>query len=517
MKISVNTTHTAWLNQSLEKTGSKKSALPRRPQGPAAARRKFPPGPKGNLNKFQCAALGFMTKCARKYGDVVMFRFVNVRRALLCHPDHVEYVLAAHYRQFKRGRALQLTRRVFGNGLLTSEGDFWLRQRRLAQPAFHRDRIDACGRVMTAYPEQMLEKWRGGWRIDLHDAIMRLTLRIVAKTLFDVEVIQEANAVPEAVEIFMDQFVGLRSLARRLVPQSFPTPKNRRFWRAVKKLDEIIYRIIARRRESGKDSGDPLSMLLAARDEDGSRMTDEQLLDEILTLFLAGHETTAVSLTWTPYLLSLHTDIEARLHSEMKNTLGGRALDLQDMRLLPYTERVVKESMRLYPPAFVIGRQALDDFKIGGFDVPARTQVLMSPWVIHREPRFYAKPDRFNPDRWTEDCMKHLPRYACLPFGGGPRQCIGNSMAMMEAVLVLATIAQRFQLRFPPGEKITPSSTFTLRPSTNTHFQIIQRAYFLPHWTFSRFGNMLNYGYGHLTPQAPAGRAHVALGHRERL
>jgi cytochrome P450 len=216
-------------------------------------------------------------------------------------------------------------------------------------------------------------------------------------------------------------------------------------------------------------------MLLAARDEDGSRMTDGQLRDEVLTLFLAGHETTAVTLTWTLYLLSQHREAEAKLQDELKTALGGRRPQVEDLRRLPYTERIVKESMRLYPPAYVLGREALNDFKIGGFDIPARTQILMSPWVIHRDRRFYAEPERFNPDRWTEDFGKQLPRFAYFPFGGGPRQCIGNSFAMMEAELVLATLAQRFRLQFPPGEKMTPSPTFTLRPSTKAQFQIVKR------------------------------------------
>jgi cytochrome P450 len=481
MDAPLNKTGNVKLNPSPGKISSNQIGTAHRSATSPATRRNLPPGPKGslvkgNLSDFQRDALGFMVKSARDHGDVVMARFVNVRVCFLSHPDHVEYVLATHPRKFKKGRALQLTRRVFGNGLLTSEGDAWLRQRRLAQPAFHKARIDAYGQVMTAYTEQMLDAWRDGERIDLHDAMMRLTLRIVAKTLFDAEVVEEANAVSEAILIFMDQFVGLRSLARRLVPQSFPTPKNRRYWRAIKELDEIIYRIIARRRESGKDSGDLLSMLLAAQDEDGSRMTDQQLRDEVLTLFLAGHETTAVTLTWTLYLLSLHPEAEARLHDELKAALGGRRPEVQDMRHLPLTERVVKESMRLYPPAYVIGREALSDFKIGGFDIPAGSQVLMSPWVIHRDPRFYTEPEQFNPDRWTEDFAKDLPRYAYFPFGGGPRQCIGNAFAMMEAVLVLATIAQRFRLQFPPGETITPSPTFTLRPETKTRFQIIKCA-----------------------------------------
>ncbi len=452
----------------------------RRPEPHTKMKSKLPPGPKGNflrgnLSQFQRDPLGCMSQWGRAYGDVVSIRFVNVRGCLLNHPEHVEYVLAENYRNFKKGRALQLTRRIFGNGLLTSEGEFWLRQRRLAQPAFHKGRIEAYGNVMVAYTEQMLEHWRDGETLDLHETMMHLTLRIVAKTLFNTEVAAEAHEGAEAIRIFMVQFVGLRSVVKRLIPESFPTPNNRRYWRAVQKLDEMIYRIIRRRRESGEDAGDLLSMLLAAQDEDGSRMTDGQLRDEVLTLYLAGHETTAVTLTWTLYLLSTHPDVEAKLQDELRGILGGRSPQVQDLRQLPYAERVIKESMRLFPPAYVVGREALNDFRIGGYDIPAGTQVLVSQWVIHRDPRFFQEPERFNPDRWTEEFVRQLPKYAYFPFGGGPRLCIGNSFAMMEAVLVLATIAQRFRVVFPAGQTLEPNPAFTLRPRTSPVVELKKR------------------------------------------
>ena len=439
-----------------------------------------PPGPrgnllKGNLSQFQRDPLGCMTRWARQHGDVVAIRFVNVRGCILNHPDLVEAVLAKSYTHFKKGRALQMTRRIFGNGLLTSEGNFWLRQRRLVQPAFHKGRIDAYGKVMVDFTTQMLNQWRDGQTLDLHEAMMRLTLRIVAKTLFDTEVAEEANEVADAVHIFMEKFVGLRSLFRRFIPESFPTPGNVRYARSVRNLDTIIYRIIHRRRESGVDAGDLLSMLLAAQDEDGGRMTDEQLRDEVLTLYLAGHETTAVTLTWMLYLLSSHPDVEARLWDELQSVLGGRVPEVHDLRHLVYAERIVKESMRLFPPAYVVGREALTDFKIGGYDIEAGTQVLMSQWVIQRDPRFFPDPDRFNPDRWTEEFSRQLPKYAYFPFGGGPRQCIGNSFAMMEAVLLLGTIAQRFRVAFPAGQTLEPNPTFTLRPKTSPRVELRKR------------------------------------------
>ncbi len=465
------------MNPHEKEAGLNRASVARQPTR-AMARR--PPGPrgnllKGNLSQFQRDPLGCMTRWARQYGDVVAIRFVNVRGCILNHPDLVESVLARNYTQFKKGRALQMTRRIFGNGLLTSEGDFWLRQRRLVQPAFHKGRIDAYGKVMVDFTTQMLNEWRDGQTLDLHEAMMHLTLRIVAKTLFDTEVAEEANEVAEAVQIFMEKFVGLRSLIRRLIPESFPTPSNVRYARSVRNLDQIIYRIIRRRRESGVDAGDLLSLLLDAQDDEGRRMTDVQLRDEVLTLYLAGHETTAVTLTWMLYLLSSHPEVEAKLMNELKSVLRGHTPEVQDLRQLVYTDRIVKESMRLYPPAYVVGREALKDFKIGGYEIAAGTQVLMSQWVIQRDPRFFPDPGGFNPDRWTEEFTRQLPKYAYFPFGGGPRQCVGNSFAMMEAVLVLATIAQRFHVTFPPGRVLEPNPTFTLRPKTCPRVELRKR------------------------------------------
>jgi cytochrome P450 len=243
----------------------------------------------------------------------------------------------------------------------------------------------------------------------------------------------------------------------------------------VLRLEEILYRIIRQRRTSGRDAGDLLSMLLAAQDEDGSRMTDQQLRDEAMTIFLAGHETTALALSWAWYLLSQHREAEARLVEELRTVLGERAPSVEDLPQLRYAEMVVKETLRLYPPAFSTGREALQACEIGGYQVPAGTQIIMSQWVTHRDPRFFDQPQQFNPDRWTDDFIKHLPKYAYFPFGGGPRLCIGNSFAMMEAVLILATIAQRFQLELVPGQSVTPWPSITLRPKDGIKMQVQQR------------------------------------------
>ncbi len=440
----------------------------------------LPPGPKGhlvsgNLPEFRRDPLGFLTQCARQYGDIVRLRFYLIPAVLLNHPDTIERVLVTRSRDFAKGRGLEISRRIFGNGLLTSEGDFWLRQRRLSQPAFHRERIAAYGKVMVSYAERLLASWRDGECRDVHDDMMRLTLEIVAKTLFDADVAGEAREVGEALEVFMEQFVSLRSLSRRLIPESVPTPWNLRYRKAIERLDGIVHGIIRRRRASGRDAGDLLSMLLNAQDEDGSRMTDQQLRDEAVTLFLAGHETTALALSWAWVLLSGHPEVEAKLVAELKEALNGRSPEVTDLPRLRFTEQVVMETMRLYPPAWGIGRKALRDFEAGRYRVPAGTQIAMSQWVMHRDPRFYDDPERFNPGRWTEDFQKRLPNFAYFPFGGGPRVCIGASFAKMEAVLLLATIAQRFRLTLVPGHPVTPFPAITLRPKDGIKVTLTRR------------------------------------------
>jgi cytochrome P450 len=346
--------------------------------------------------------------------------------------------------------------------LLTSEGDLWLRQRRLAQPAFHRERIAAYADVMVSYTGRMLDEWQEGETRDAHKEMMRLTLAIVAKTLFDSDVATEAERVGRALEVVNDRFASQGSLVRAL-DNYLPTPGWIRFQKAVRQLNEIIYRIISEHRRAS-DSGDLLSMLLRAQDEDGSRMTDRQLRDEAMTLFLAGHETTALALSWTWYLLALNPDVEAKLHAELDAALEGRAPAFRDLPQLPYTERVMKEAMRLYPPAYSFGREAVIDTSIGGYSVPAGTQVYMAQWTMHRDPRYFNEPELFNPDRWSEEFEKQLPRYAYFPFGGGPRLCIGNQFAMMEAVLILATVARRFKLSLIKDHPVIPWPSVTLRP-----------------------------------------------------
>ncbi|WP_207955857.1 cytochrome P450 [Rubrobacter marinus] len=442
----------------------------------------LPPGPRGsfltgNLPEYVPDQLGFLERCAREYGDVTRLRFLNVPLYLLSHPDHVEYVLVRNNRNFIKDRAERSGLRFLGQGLLTSEGDYWRRQRRLAQPAFHRQRISAYGRTMVESAEGLLDaSWRDGATRGIQEDMSRLTLEIVSATLFGASMTEELEEeVGEALEVVMGRFTGGVLFK---VPERIPTPANLRFRRAVRRLEEIIYGIIRERRRSpGGDGGDLLSMLLAARDEaTGEGMTDRQLRDEVLTVFLAGHETTALNLSWTWHLLAGHPEVEEKLHEELREVLAGRAPETSDLPSLRYADAVIKESTRLYPPVWGFGREALADCEIGGYRVPKGTQVVVSQWVMHRDERYFGEPETFRPERWLDGSTDGLPKYAYFPFGGGPRLCIGSGFAKMEAVLLLATVARRFRLRHASGqESVRPLPSLTLRPDNGLRMVLEER------------------------------------------
>ena len=428
-----------------------------------------PPGPpgrffSGHLSDFRRDRLNFFADCAKQYGDVVGVRFGSRRVYLLSHPDTIEEVLVTRSREFMKHFALRLNPVVLGNGLLTSEGDFWLRQRRLIQPAFQRGRIAAYAADMTTAAEKVLADWTPGETRDVAADMMRITLTIAAKTLFGAEIDREARDVGQALEVLLERFRA-RFASLFWLPAWVPTPGKIRFDRAVRRLDNIIYGFIRQRRASGAEHGDLLSILLHARDEDdGGRMTDKQLRDEAMTLFLAGHETTALTLSWTWYLLATNPRAQEPLLAEVDAVLAGRTPTPDDLPRLRYAEQVVQESMRLLPPVYTIGREALHDCEVGGYQVPKGTTLLMSQWVVHHDERFFDRPWDFVPERWAEEKIKRLPRFAYFPFGGGPRLCIGNTFAMMESVLVLATIAQRYRFTVAPNQVVEPLPTFTLRP-----------------------------------------------------
>jgi len=430
--------------------------------------KKVPPGPKGhwllgNLPGFRRDRLGFLTECAQTYGDVVSLRLATKRIIVVNHPDLIEEVLVTNNRHYIKHFALRMAKPTLGNGLLTSEGDFWRRQRRLSQPAFHRERIAAHAAMMVSFTERMLEPWKTGQTRDIQNDMMQVTLQIVAKALFDADVSGDSADASEAMETVLRCFTARVDKLIRL-PDFFPTPVNLRLRRAIKRLDGIIFRIIEERRSTGEDRGDLLSMLLQAQDEDnGERMTDRQLRDELMTLFMAGHETTANTLSWVWYFLSLHPEVEARLHAELDEVLADRPPTFADLPKLPYTEHVISETLRIYPTVWLLGREAIVPTEVGGYPVPVGTTVYMSQWVLHRDGRFFDDPESFRPERWADGLAKRIPRYAYFPFGGGPRICIGNSFSLMESVLLLATMARRFRLKLVPGAKIIPVPTMTLR------------------------------------------------------
>ena len=442
---------------------------------------RIPPGPPlvsllgGHLDRFRTGRLDFFAETSRAYGDVVKVRFGHRRVYLVSHPDLIEEIVVAKNHNFIKHFALRLNPLVLGKGLLTSEGDFWLRQRRLAQPAFTRNRIAAYGPAMVAAAQRVVASWRPGQKRDIMVEMMRLTLEIAAKTLFDAEVGGEAAAVVEALNVLQQQFL---TRFNSLIPAPIwlPTPANLRQRRAVRRLDEIVYGFIRQRRAQNVVKNDLLTILLHARDEDdGTRMTDRQVRDEAMTIFLAGHETTALVLAWSWYLLARNPQAEETLAAEWRDLLGGRAPTVEDWPRLRYTDKVVLESMRLYPPAYVIGREALADCTIGGYHVPRGTTLLMSQWVVQRDPRFFDDPEAFRPERWTDAFQKALPKFAYFPFGGGPRLCIGNTFALMEMALVLPTIGQPFRFALEPGAIVKPQAFFTLRPSPGIPGMIVPR------------------------------------------
>src|SRR5215218_4797704 len=435
-----------------------------------AAARAAAPGPKGfwpvgHVVQFRRDPLALLTRVAREYGDVARFLAATQTIYLLNHPDYIRDVLVTHHARFKKGRALQRAKRLLGEGLLTSEGEFWRRQRRLAQPAFHRQRINSYAETMVAYAEKTSARWRDGETLDVSAEMMRLTLAVVGKTLFDADVESDADEVGAALTEVMSLF-GYLMLPFAELLEKLPLPPRRRFERARARLDAVIYRIIEERRREGRDRGDLLSTLLHAVDEEGDRtgMTDEQLRDEVMTIFLAGHETTANALAWTWYLLSQNREVEARLHAELDEVLAGRPPTAEDLPRLRYTEMVFAESMRLYPPAWILGRRALEEFEVGGHLIPRGGLVILSPYVMQRDPRYFPDPEQFDPERFTPEAKASRPQFSYFPFGGGPRRCVGEGFAWMEAVLILAALARRWRLRLAPGVVVRTEPRITLRP-----------------------------------------------------
>ncbi len=406
-------------------------------------------------------------------GDVYRVKFKNQSSYIVRHPDHIQQVLVTDAAKYHKDPDYSDPNtglaRYLGYGLLTSDGEFWKRQRKLILPAFHHKRIEGYTDIMTAHALKQSADWQNGHALNVAEAMMHLTLSIVVEALFKSDLATDAAKIGTALDVMQQHFMQLA-----LMPSWLPAPAGFSASKAVKMLDEVVYHLIADWRRTGEDRGDLLSMLLLVQDEDGTHMTDKQVRDEALTLILAGHETTANVLNWTWYLLSQHPEAESELHDELDRVLQGRTPTYQDLRDLTYTDWVIKEAMRLYPPAYFIGRMAIEDTTVGDYFVPKGTQVSIATFAAHRDPRWWRQPDDFIPTRWAE--KDDRPKYAYLPFGAGPRVCIGNSFASIEARLLLATLAQKFSLHLPSGTIVKTDPLITLRPKGSLKMRVAVRA-----------------------------------------
>jgi cytochrome P450 len=432
----------------------------------------YPPGPRGYpvlgvLPQLRSDPIRTFLEAADRYGDIVHMKAGPYHGFLLSDPAAIKHVLQDNARNYHKSPLYDRLRGSLGNGLLTSEDSFWLRQRRLAQPAFHRQRLIAMADAMVTCTEQMLERWEhtasAGTTIDVVDEMMGLTQAIIVRTMFSTDLGTTAEVVNRTWPI-INRRIG-ETFWSTTLETKLPLPANRRFWRALRELDDVVYQIIADRRQSRRDEADLLSMFLSARDEEtGARMTDRQLRDEVMTMLLAGHETTSLALSWTYYLLSQNPAVEQRITDEVDRVIGDARPTIAHLDRLTCTRRALDESLRLYPPAWGYSRLALDDDEIGGYRVPKGSIVFVIPFMIHRRPNLWPDPERFDPDRFAPEREAGRPRFAYLPFGGGPRGCIGNQFAMLEAQLIVAAIAQRFRVELVSGQEIRPEPLITLRP-----------------------------------------------------
>ena len=407
--------------------------------------------------------LRLLTETRRRYGDFVRFRLGPYRIHLLSHPDYVAHVLQKNPRNYLKDGYEHIE--IVGNGLLASEGNFWKRQRRVAQPAFHRERLAAMAETMTDATEKMLERWDSRSTkepLDVDAEMSRLTLEIVGRTLFGTDVGGEAGGVGAALASVLN--LGFQRTGRFApVPLGIPTSKNRRYRSAVRHLNGVVDDLISARRVNGGGDGDLLDMLLEARDEDtGKSMGERQLRDEVMTILTAGYETTARALSWTWYLIDANPQVRGKLEQEVDG-LNGRTPKFADLDKLPFAKMTVQESMRLYPPVWGLSRIVAADDEVGDYRIPKGSRIVISQYVTHRHPDFWEDSNTFDPERFTPERSAGRPRYAYFPFSGGPRQCIGNNFATMEATLILTTIAQRYRLTLLPGHPVEPEPSFTLR------------------------------------------------------
>jgi len=418
--------------------------------------------------------LGFFAGLGRAHGDLAFFRWGPIPCVFVNRPEWVHRLLTKDDAKLRKSWDLRQLAFVLGQGLLMSEGEFWKHHRQLIQPAFLNERVRSYAHVMVARTQTHLEGWRDGQTLCLHEQMSRLTLDIAARTLFGTDVERDAEIIDEALTVIMAQYIT-NYLGAFPIPIWLPTPGNFRAKRAVRSIDAIIYRMLQTRRASPEHADDLLSWLVRAAD-DGGDIGDREVRDELVTLLLAGHETTALVLSWTLMLVAQHPEVEQTLLAELRDAVGDRPVAAGDETSLRYTRQVIEESMRLYPPAWGLGREAKQDIELGGHLIRKGTQVYFSQWVTHRDPAHFPEPTRFDPMRWSPERRKDLPRHAYFPFSSGPRVCIGAHFALLEATLVLAAILQRFHVDLVPGHPIEPQPAVTLRPRHGIRAVVTARA-----------------------------------------
>ncbi|MCA9716669.1 MAG: cytochrome P450 [Myxococcales bacterium] len=454
------------------------------------SRPRLPPGPRGlpllgQLHELSADHLERFSAHVREHGDTVLLRFGPIRFVLINRPDDIRHVLVKNHKNYSKSRTYEPLSLVLGDGLVTSEGELWRRQRKLMQPAFHRQRLVEFADAMVRCGLEHVDAWDAAARddgggappvVDIHDEMMRLTFRVVGKTLFSVDLAGESREFGDALTV-ATHYVSRRTETVLPVPTWLPTPANLRFGRARRALDGLVMRMIAERRAAPEGHTDLMDMLMRATDETGTeRMDDRQLRDEVMTLVAAGHETTSNALTWTLMLLGRHPEVERKVHAELTRALDGRAPSFADLESLPYTTQVLQESMRLYPPVWMVERCALGDDQLGEYDIPKGTIVGVCAWTLHRLPTLWDNPEAFDPERFAPARAAARHRYAYVPFAAGPRTCIGNAFAMMEATLLLAVLLQRYRLELVPGQTITPDPGITLRPRGAVRMRLLRRA-----------------------------------------
>ena len=452
---------------------------------PVAAARRSPPGPRGHLlwgmlPELRRNKLRLFGETVRAYGDVTRLRFLHVTTYSVQSPEGIKHVLQDNNRNYRKGEFVNgVLTLALGENLLTTDGESWLSRRRLMQPAFHRQRIAAFGAMMEQITHDTLDQWRGqpeGEYMDMEHEMMALTLRIAGQTLFSVDLLGESQALGDAFTV-LSQFIDYRLETPYPPPLFVPTAQNRRFKQAMRTIDQTVQAMIAERRRKPSEKQDLLAMLMEARDADtGEGMTDQELRHEIGLMIFAGHETTATTLTWALYELARNDEVAQKLADEVDAVLAGRPATVADLPNLPYARMIVDEALRLYPAAWNLSRQAINDDVVCGYQIPAGAQLSLSTFAVHRDPRWWSEPERFDPERFTPERAAGRPPYAYLPFGGGPRLCIGNMIALTEAPLILAAIAQRYRLRLKPDHPVEPHPLVTLRTSHGLPVRLAPRA-----------------------------------------